>query len=171
MKQMPRWVGSFKGLALLGLIACDPVHSNDIAALGGEAPGVSKGPMHRPGQPCTVCHDGAIGDPPAFSVAGTVFETPSSAQGADGVTVTMVDSSGSSHSATTNAAGNFYLTPQNWTPVYPILSVTVAAGDVGAIMHSQISWSGSCGWCHVKPAGPSSPGHVSLMLDDGGTPP
>ena len=53
--------------------SCDPVHEQQKDALGGETPGVPKGPLHRPGQPCIVCHDGAFGDPPEFSIAGTIF--------------------------------------------------------------------------------------------------
>lgn len=46
--------------------ACDPVRSDAVAALGGEAPGVPHGPTHRPGQPCLLGHSN-------FAVAGTVF--------------------------------------------------------------------------------------------------
>jgi hypothetical protein len=38
-------------------------------------------------------------------------------------------------------------------------------------MHTFIDRDGSCAGCHVDPSGPNSPGHVSLQLDDGGTPP
>ncbi len=164
------------GWALLLVAACDPVHSNARDALGGEARGVAKGPLHRPGQPCTVCHDGALGDPPEFTVAGTIYARPSDRTGAANLTVTMLDSSGSRYAATTNEAGNFYVTPREWTPVFPITSVVVEAtshenATVRAVMYSQISWSSSCSSCHSDPAGPSSPGRVILQLEDGGTPP
>ena len=61
--------------ALVALAACDPVHGDAISALGPEAPDVRQGPLHRPGQPCLLCHDGALGDPQRFTIAGTVFET------------------------------------------------------------------------------------------------
>lgn len=150
--------------------ACNPVHAADIAALGGEAADVPEGPLHRPGQPCTVCHDGAIGDPSAFSVAGTVYPMTSSPTGEDGVTVTMTDSKMQTYASTTNAAGNFYVRPKEWTPAFPIERVVVQHGSQAAQMYSRISWSSSCGWCHVAPASQSSPGHVALLLDDGGTP-
>src|SRR5450432_160855 len=39
------------------LVGCgDPVHDTAVSALGPEAPGVPKGPLHRPGQPCVLCH-------------------------------------------------------------------------------------------------------------------
>ncbi len=153
--------------------ACDPVHTDDIAALGGETRGVPKGPLHRPGQPCTLCHDGALRDPPAFSVAGTIFQTPGAGIGASGIVVAMTDSAGTSYQApATNGAGNFYVTPRQWTPTYPIIqTVLVENGATVATMYSQISWSGSCAWCHSDPPSESSPGHVSLTLDDGGIPP
>jgi len=152
-------------LGLLGLLACDPVQSDEIAALGGEAPGVPEGPLHRPGQPCVLCHDGAGGDPSAFSVAGTVFETPSTSAGASGVTVAMTDSTGSTHSATTNAAGNFYVTPSEWTPTYPITTTTLESGRVSTPMYGEIGRNGSCAGCHSYPAaaGAGSPGRVSLV--------
>ena len=160
--------------ALTALAGCDPVHSNDIAALGGETQGVHKGPLHRPGQPCTLCHDGAVGDPPGFSIAGTIFEKPPDGmQGASNIVVTMTDSNGSTYSApATNTAGNFYVTSSQWTPTYPIrTTVLVQSGSIVATMYSQISRSGSCAWCHTLTPGDMSAGPIALVLDDGGTPP
>ena len=58
-----------------GVLSCyDPVHDQEVAALGGEAPGVSPGPTHRPGQPCNVCHGGVGPANLRFSVAGTVYQ-------------------------------------------------------------------------------------------------
>jgi hypothetical protein len=149
------------GVLGLCLAACDPVHTDEIAALGGEAPGVPRGPTHRPGQPCLLCHDG--GRAHEFSVAGTVFESPLNSQGASGVTVTMVDSAGSMYAATTNAVGNFYVTPDEWTPAYPLPSTTLTDGHVSTPMYSEIARNGSCAGCHTNPASPTSPGQVSLV--------
>jgi hypothetical protein len=154
------------------LAACDPVQQSKIDALGGEAADVPRGPLHRAGQPCTVCHDGAVGDPVAFSVAGTVYRKPSSTVGMNSVTVTMTDATGSSYETTSNAAGNFYVEPSAWTPAYPIRKVQIHATSTEAVtMYSRIGWSGSCGSCHVPPEGPTSPGRIVFTLDDGGTPP
>ncbi len=154
---------------LVAFAACDPVNSDAIAALGGETPGVRQGPMHRPGQPCLLCHDGQIGDPPAFSVAGTVFEIPAGDIGVDSATVTLVDSANSTYHALTNSAGNFYATPDEWSPTFPIVSVSVVdSSGLKAVMQSQIGRDGACAGCHVSPAGPASPGHISMMADDGG---
>src|SRR5580698_3342306 len=97
--------------AVLGAGSCDPVHDDAVAALGGETPGVPRGPLHRTGQPCLLCHDGASGDPPALSMAGTVFAGGNSLAPSPGVTVTLQSADGTTATATTNAAGNFYLTP------------------------------------------------------------
>jgi hypothetical protein len=155
--------------------ACDPVGDAAQAALGPETPGVRQGPLHRPGQPCLVCHDGALGDPPAFSVAGTIYQTPSSAAGVEGASVFLSDSSdgGDTQYMTlaSNAAGNFYVTPDQWNPVFPITSVVVVSATKTVIMQSDIGRNGACASCHVNPTGPASPGQVCITLDDGGTPP
>jgi hypothetical protein len=153
------------------LIACNPTHSEQVDALGGEANGVRTGPTHRPGQPCLVCHDGAIGDPGQFSVAGTVFETAGSAAPVNGATINLMDVRGSTHTARTNEAGNFYITPSEWTPTYP-MTVTVSPPSGSPIaMYSLISRDGACAGCHVDPVSATSPGRVAIVLQDGGTPP
>lgn len=146
------------------LAACDPVHEDAVSALGGEARGVRIGPLHRPGQPCIVCHDGALGDPPAFSVAGTIYQTETGAAAAASATVSLVDSAGRSYSATTNLAGNFYVTPSEFTPTYP-MRVSVTYGNVTVKMTSLVGRDGSCAGCHVDPAGPASPGKVFIPPD------
>jgi hypothetical protein len=158
-------------LLLLALAACDPVNRDAINALPGDAPGVRNGPLHRPGQPCLLCHDGQIGDPSEFSVAGTIFEHPGSLVAADNASVSLTDANGSSYSKTTNAAGNFYITPGEWSPVFPISNVSVLGrgARTPAIMLSDIGRDGACAGCHFDPAGPASSGHVSLSSDDGGT--
>lgn len=151
-------------------LACDPTQSDKIAALGDEAPGVRRGPTHRPGQPCLLCHDGALGDPQEFSVAGTVYQQVGSSAAVDGAQVLLTDAKGSSVTATTNTAGNFYLTPSDWSPTFPI-AAQVVSGSTHVSMRTLISRDGSCGGCHVDPPGDSSPGRVALVLEDGGAPP
>jgi hypothetical protein len=161
-------------LVLLG-VACDPVVDDAVAALGGNAPGVRNGPLHRPGQPCLLCHDGAIGDPSAFSVAGTVFQVPSSLAPAVDATVTLTDAVGTIRNEVTNAAGNFYIQANDWTPAFPLLVYVTPTSGKPVYMLSQVDGSsqvegGACATCHSDPAGRDSPGHVSIMLDDGGVP-
>lgn len=126
--------------------------------------------MHRPGQPCLVCHDGAIGDPGAFSVAGTIFEAAGSTTPVNGATIHLTDVTGATHTATSNEAGNFYITPSEFTPHYPMTATVTSAGNTIS-MQSLISRNGACAGCHVDPVGAGSPGRVALMLQDGGTPP
>jgi hypothetical protein len=118
-----------------------------------------------------VCHDGSLGSPEGFSVAGTVFERIDGASGANGVTVLLEDAAGAKKSATTNTAGNFYVLSSQWHPRYP-LTVSISPPSGPAItMQSLIGWSGSCATCHTPPVGPDSAGPVAIELEDGGTPP
>lgn len=166
------------GCALALSAGCDPVHDDAIAALGPEAPGVRQGPLHRPGQPCLLCHDGAIGDPQRFTVAGTVFERCGSGAPSAGAVVVIVDANGDTKQLPpTNAAGNFYVTPGQFDPTFP-LQITVTAAD-GTIVRMQtlvggngtVEPNGACASCHVDPPGPRSPGRVCITLAGGGTPP
>jgi hypothetical protein len=162
---------------LLALGACDPVHDDAVAALGPEAAGVRRGPLHRPGQPCILCHDGEIGDPQRFTVAGTVYETPSHLVAAAGISVVLIDANASQTELQVNAAGNFYATPGQYDPTFPVQVFLRVAGGQSVRMQTLIEGNGtvlpngSCASCHFDPAGPNSPGHVCVKLDNGGTPP
>jgi hypothetical protein len=160
-------LGPLLGAAAV-VASCDQVHSDAVAALGGETAGVPQGPLHRGGQPCLLCHDGAAGDPRAFSVAGTVYQGGESLVPLVGGVVTVQSADGATATATTNAAGNFYLAPADYAPRYP-LHVAVAQGGVSVAMHSHVGGDGSCAGCHADPAGPDSPGHV--YFDNVGTVP
>ncbi|HEX3343594.1 MAG TPA: hypothetical protein VHS09_03435 [Polyangiaceae bacterium] len=169
------------GLALLtGLAAatsCDPVHEDAKSALGPEAPDVHPGPTHRPGQPCLVCHDGGFLDPPRFLIGGTVYATPDANAPAVGATVTLVGPDGASTQLTTNSVGNFYAQETDYVPGFPLQVTVESAGGLVVPMQTLVAGNGTveangaCASCHVAPAGPASPGPVSLTLDDGGTPP
>jgi hypothetical protein len=151
------------------LAACDPVVDNAIQALGSESNGVRPGPRHRPGQPCLLCHDGAIGDPREFSVAGTVFLHQSGSAAADGATIELHGADGTTQRVGANSAGNFYLSPGEFTPKFP-LEVDVVYRGATVKMHGTIGRDGACASCHVDPAGPASPGQVYVLLEDGGVP-
>ncbi len=144
---------------LLALYACDPVNDAAISALGPEAPGVPRGPLHRPGQPCNLCHSGNIGDPPGFSVAGTVYVNASDLVPAVDAGVILRDSLDASYHATTNAAGNFYVLPHQFKPTYP-MKVEVHYDGIKVQMTANVGRDGSCAKCHFDPTGPASPGHV-----------
>ena len=152
--------------------SCDPVHGDAVNALGGEAAGVGPGPFHRGGQPCLLCHDGAIGNPTKFSVAGTIYDQPSTPKPVSGVKVTMTSlRDGASYTATTNAAGNFYATPTEWAPAYPIKVTMKSGGNPPVCMTTHIGREGSCSGCHTQAASQGSPGPVVLsdyVAVDGG---
>ncbi len=78
--------------------------------------------------------------------------------------MTLVDAVGTTVVATTNAAGNFFLTPAVFAPQYPVHVTSITLGTASATMHSHIGGNGSCASCHVDPAGPDSPGHVCFQV-------
>lgn len=146
----------------------DPIHDSEVEALGPEVPGIPRGPYHRAGQPCTVCHSSAGPAQTVFSLAGTVFSSatvPASQAGpigVDGVTVGVVDNNGASQPITTNCVGNFFVTPDVFNPAFPILVQVSKLGVGVTTMKSHISRDSSCASCHSDPASDSSPGHVYL---------
>jgi hypothetical protein len=165
-------VGAAALLATFAWSCSDPVHNARVDALGGEASGVPAGPLHRPGKPCLTCH-GTLG--PAsleLSVAGTIYQTaePGSAP-AVGATVTVYDATqsadgGAPHTAVTNAAGNFFVTRSEWSPVFPLHDISITAPGLGfpVTMHTNVGRDGSCGSCHFEPKGPTSHGPIYLVL-------
>jgi hypothetical protein len=163
------WWGSMAAASVSVCAGCgidplheDPVHQAQVDALGGETSGVPRGPYHRAGQPCTVCHGGEGPASTPFVVAGTIFADPAERVGVSGAEVIFVDSLGSSPppgSTVTNCVGNFFLTADTWNPAFPI-RVAVASGQTVQQMVGHIGRQGSCGFCHKDPRGLDSPGHV-----------
>jgi hypothetical protein len=156
--------------AWLGSGACDPVQGDAVAALGGEVSGTRPGPTHRPGQPCLLCHDGALGDPQEFSIAGTVFQNRADKLAARGAQVEITAEDGAKKTFTTNAAGNFYVTPAQWQPKFPLQVEVHFQGETAAML-SRIGREGSCAGCHSDPPSAASPGHVSAEPEDAGVAP
>ena len=156
------WLSSALALACTAT-SCfiDPVHDNDVSALGPEEPNVSTGPDHRPGQPCLVCHGGSGPATAQFSIAGTIYDTQGQKKPSQGAAVTMVDNNGSMSPMTvTNRVGNFYIELGAWAPNNPIHSVTVTSGNNSSQMLTHIGRDGSCAGCHFNPPGPMTPGPV-----------
>jgi hypothetical protein len=142
--------------SLIFASACmDPAHDNAVDALGNEAPGVPRGPLHRAGQPCLTCHGGEGPAGSEFSVAGTVYllsyqETP-----APGVNVLIEDSTGVAGIVPTNQVGSFWVNASEWRPTFP-LQVTLQYGPINKQMPVPVNRSGSCADCHHLP-GPQDP--------------
>ena len=154
--------------ACVALGGCrDPVKSARQEALGPEQAGVPRGPLHRPGQPCTVCHSPG-GGAPNFSLAGTVFANAAGTLPLAGVVVQVLEHNGNQKYFTTNAAGSFYVSASDWSPDFPLwASIGYTCADpLGSYVHvemrSQIFRASGCADCHFDPRGPSSAGHVYL---------
>lgn len=151
-------LGALLATALLGCE--DPTRALAVEGLGPELDGVPLGPLHRPGQPCLTCHDGATAR--AFSVAGTVHHALDTDSPSPGALVRLADDAGGRFVAAANCAGNFFLSPEDFTPVYP-LWVSLSAGDRDIAMDSPINGEGSCAGCHAMTPGPRSPGRVYVF--------
>ncbi|HLM76741.1 MAG TPA: hypothetical protein VK459_28770 [Polyangiaceae bacterium] len=150
----------------------NPAVDARIEALGEENPSVPESEFHRPGQPCVLCHSVYEGADPEITVGGTIFASPSKIAGelpvaVEGAEVTLIDAEGVVKTATTNCAGNFFLTKEQWNPSFP-LQVEVRYPAPGAqeqqkpapSMASRISRDGSCAGCHYGPPNQGSPGFV-----------
>jgi hypothetical protein len=141
----------------------DPAIESQIAALGPEDPAVPIGPLHRPDQPCVVCHQEG-GNAPPFLFGGTVYFDAEEARPIGAVEVVLLDADGRVHRTATNCAGNFFVRPSEWQPRLPVWA-TLIAGAHSIDMESPIYREGSCATCHFRPAGPRSAGHVFLSDD------
>ncbi len=162
------WIGVVtSGLALGGCE--DPTKAKEIEALGDEAFGVPIGPLHRPGQPCTVCHDG--GEAREIAIAGTVYWALDSRAPAPGTRVDMLDGQGNHQVALTNCAGNFFILPEDLVVSYPFWVTLTAPGASDITMDSPVNGDGSCATCHHKTFSTRSTGRVYLYENPPGPPP
>jgi hypothetical protein len=144
--------------------ACrDPMVEQAIAALGPEDPGVATGPLHRPNQPCVLCHS-EKGGSSVMSFGGTINRDDLQREAVANATVIIVDATGSEQRGVTNCAGNFFLRPNGTWPQFPVWT-SVQVGDYKVDMESPIYRERSCAGCHFDPAGPRSAGHVFLSDD------
>lgn len=170
--------GTFILLALATLAtACgDPVHDMQREALGGEVDGVPKGPLHRPGQPCLVCHSDYGPAHMVLSFGGTVYEYQYDTNLGDAplanASITLTDQTGRSYLTATNCAGNFFVQRADFDPVFPV-SVRLEYGNLPHIpqMTTRIRRDGSCASCHYEPIGPRSPGRVYAQPVEASFPP
>jgi hypothetical protein len=142
------------------LLACaDPTHDAAVEELGGEIAGYPVGPLHRPGQPCLTCHGGDGPAESVLSIGGTVYSLRDEEELANGAQVEIKDIEGKVITLLTNAAGNFYVSPDLYDPVYPI-QAKVRWGTAKRSMTTHASRPGSCADCHVGKASQTSPGHI-----------
>lgn len=171
-------------LACLLLSACtvDPVREQTIDELGPEKPGVHPGPLHRPNQPCVVCHGGSGPGNAVFSLAGTIYQEQQGLAALPNALVHFVDSSKTPrhYQVATNCAGNFFVDENDFAPVFPVWmsiefgSVCTAHDPNNPSVCTQTQpWivpmstpsfrERSCAACHRDPASANSVGHVYLF--------
>jgi hypothetical protein len=156
----------------VGQVSCsDPVYDDAVKAQGKETSGIPQGEFHRAGQRCTLCHSstGSASSSP-FTLAGTVFAQPARQVGVSGVEIRLTDSSGTkSPPKKTNCVGNFFFTPSEWQPTFPIL-VAIDKNGTGRSMESPIGRDTDCGSCHqlgIPPPDPfSQMPHIYLFSGD-----
>lgn len=141
-----------------------------IADLGPEAPGVPPSEHHRPGQPCVLCHGEYLREEPIMTVAGTIHAFPASDTPlpVKDVKVKLFDSFGDEKEATTNCAGNFFITAEQWKPAFPLRAeieypdpTSLDGGTKRVVMSTRISRDGSCAACHYGAPNQGSPGWVT----------
>jgi hypothetical protein len=154
----------FFASVFLGPLSCvvgcgDPQRSHAIDALGGEQTGVPPGPLHRPGQPCGACHSGAGPGGLEFSLAGTVYQSPTSTTPLVDAVVFFEDGAGRQFQTATNCAGNFFVVPDDFEPAWPVFTKVLFAG-LETPMSTPIYRANSCTTCHSNPEGPASVGQV-----------
>jgi hypothetical protein len=158
--------------SLGAVVSCsDPVQDNKVNSLGPEADGVPPGPTHRPEQPCLACHGGSGPASTQFSIGGTVFIDPGKVP-ANGATVSLIDATGSTVSATTNLVGNFWVPQSQWAPTFPVHVTGVGYGSNTYVMTTHIGRDGSCASCHYDlpggGAGGAAVGHIYSPSADAG---
>ncbi len=159
------------GAGALPAACVDETHELQVQGLGGEAPDVAPGPLHRPGQPCLACHGEQGPSSHTFVTGGTVYAVQGQSAPATDAQVVIEDVNGSVYTMTTNEAGNFYIMTGQWSPVLPA-EVQVAQGKISQQMITHIGRDGSCADCHTRTTSPTSPGPVYLARGaspEGGT--
>jgi hypothetical protein len=154
-------------LVVVSLGCVDATHEDAVNALGPEDPNVPRGPDHRPGQPCLTCHGASGPSSHQFSIGGTVYAVRGQPAPAAGANVQITDINGSVANIQTRQSGNFYITLDEWVPVYP-LKAQVQLGGSPEQMETHIGRDGSCADCHLEPAGATSNGHIYTMIASGG---
>jgi hypothetical protein len=159
----------------------DPVHDQEVQALGPENPAIPKGEFHRAGQPCLVCHGPEGPAQTQFSIAGTVFgnpftppygttgAVPTGSVGYNNAYIAIADDNGQqSSNIYSNCVGNFWATPAAFNPAFPVLVAVYPNGSSNPqTMFTQISRAGSCATCHSDPPNYNALGHIYIAATGG----
>jgi hypothetical protein len=153
------------GLLAVATAACsDPVIDDARDALGAEDPSVPAGPLHRPGQPCVLCHtEGGPGNL-IMSFGGTVYKYETTPEPLSGAYVNFIDAEGATFSTATNCAGNFFVEPGDFEPKFPVW-FSIFYGGQPVYMSSAVYRERSCAKCHGEVPGPNKVSHVYMSPD------
>lgn len=171
-------------LAFTGIVALvavgnscnlDPVHKNNVKALGEEKPDdyPPESEFHRPGEPCALCHSTRGPADSEFVLAGTVFWGPDNySRRVDKAYVRIVDGIKARRCFVTNCNGNFFVTRTDFPEItFPILVSVERTVDPGTKedpltirrMASHIGREPSCATCHIQGLRDyGSPGQIHL---------
>jgi hypothetical protein len=125
--------------------------------------GNNESPLMHPGLECISCHSRS--DAPQFAIAGTIYPTgheydDCNGSAAVGAVVHVSDNAGVTRSFTANSAGNFYGSPSNGWPTFPIRAWVTFQGRTRT-MSSAVP-SGDCNSCHTLNGASGAPGRVAL---------
>jgi hypothetical protein len=178
-------------ISLVMFAGCgDPVRSSAIDDLGGETPGVPPGPLHRPGQPCVLCHDGNGPGNMVLRFGGTVYQSQAGPPApVVGAIVHFRDTANKEYRTATNCAGNFFVVEGDYQPAGPVFvkveysvalvspsGATQVVPVIGRMTSPIYDTEGStvsglrdrsCAYCHTDPASRSSAGHIYLAPEGG----
>jgi hypothetical protein len=133
--------------------------------------GDEESPLMHPGGACIACHT-REDEGPNFAVAGTVYLTPYEADDCNGVAqgavVVLTDAAGVEFKLRVNAAGNFFLDPeeqeddedQALSLLLPYTARVEHDGKVRTMLGAQTS--GDCNGCHTETGSNNAPGRVFL---------
>ena len=117
-------------------------------------------PLMHPGADCIACHASSGG--PAFGLAGTVFamlDEPTDCGGVEGVVVQLTDANGQIQQLTSNAAGNFYMSVDDFSGIATPFNVEVQyRGNTSAMPISLTI--GSCNSCHTRQGATGASGRI-----------
>lgn len=142
-------VASVVALACFSASCTDPVKDRAIDRLGEET-AAGPGPLHRPGQPCVLCHsDGGPASGKKLVIGGTVFATSSpQSKGAKDVRVLFIDAASAQRETSTNEVGNFFITESEWPDLTFPFKVGLVADNKAVPMMTTVNREGSCNFCH-----------------------
>jgi hypothetical protein len=179
MRTRDRLLGAmvFVGLASLGS-SCnlDPVHSNQVDALGPENDQLypPETAYHRPGEPCGLCHSDKGPADGKFILSGTIFWGPDNYRNrVANAYVRILDGKGRKPCFVTNCNGNFFVREGELAQLtYPFLvsverTLNPGIDDNTLVirrMSSHVGRERSCATCHIQGLRDfASPGQIRLF--------